>query len=701
MIYSDLGSILVWWLMLFVIGISFLPLTLLIFQNFFDKGYIFSKILGLMIVTYIIWFLGSIRILPFSLIGVIGILIVSFLINTTLAINKQLFPIIKKNLVFFLFEETLFLIGLIFWCFVRSSEPSIHGLEKFMDFGFMNSILRSEFFPPKDLWLTPETINYYYFGHLAGALLTKLSGINPDITFNLILSTIFGLTLVGSFSLGLNLYIGHGKVKSSLIFISGLLSSFLVTFAGNLHTIYAFFKTYTPADNPVPFWVLQPMFNFTGYWYPNATRFIPFTIHEFPLYSFVVADLHGHVLDIPFVLLMIALLLKIFFEKNISFLNYILLALNLSVLLMSNVLDAPIYLLFTLLILFFKFRRSEHFKQAFLKTIKFSGLTFILLGVFSLPFWLSFKPFASGIGVLCAPKFLTDLMKVGPFLFEADHCSRSPLWMLAILYGFFYTVFSGFVWVILKNIKKNISSSSSDYLVFVLVLFSTILILIPEFFYAKDIYPQHYRANTVFKFGYQAFIILSLSSGYMLVKLFQNSLKHLSNFIILSVIILMLVLISIYPYFAINSYYGSLKESKGLNGLKYFQNLYPDDYLAISWLRQMVKGQPVILEAQGDSYTDFARVSSNTGLPTVIGWPVHEWLWRGSYTEAGKRVEEVTKMYEGSLDEVIPLLKKYNVSYIFLGTLEKQKYTKLNEDNFIKLGTVVFETGNTKIYKIK
>ena len=44
------------------------------------------------------------------------------------------------------------------------------------------------------------------------------------------------------------------------------------------------------------------------YWYPNATRFIPKTIHEFPSYSYVVADLHGHVYDIPFVLLSISIL---------------------------------------------------------------------------------------------------------------------------------------------------------------------------------------------------------------------------------------------------------------------------------------------------------------------------------------------------------------------------------------------------------
>src|SRR5258708_38797604 len=37
------------------------------------------------------------------------------------------------------------------------SSPDIHGLEKYMDYGFVNSILRSQYFPPKDMWFTPRS----------------------------------------------------------------------------------------------------------------------------------------------------------------------------------------------------------------------------------------------------------------------------------------------------------------------------------------------------------------------------------------------------------------------------------------------------------------------------------------------------------------------------------------------------------------
>ena len=149
------------------------------------------------------------------------------------------------------------------------------------------------------------------------------------------------------------------------------------------------------------------------------------------------------------------------------------------------------------------------------------------------------------------------------------------------------------------------------------------------------------------------------------------------------------------------SYYGDLKTYHGLNGIKYLEDKYPADYEALLWLSENVKDQPVILEAQGDSYTDYARVSSNTGLPTVLGWTVHEWLWRGSYDIPSPRIEEIKVMYESDdLEQTKKLLKKYNVEYVFLGDLEREKYVELNVEKFEELGDVVFEKNQTMIYKL-
>ena len=163
------------------------------------------------------------------------------------------------------------------------------------------------------------------------------------------------------------------------------------------------------------------------------------------------------------------------------------------------------------------------------------------------------------------------------------------------------------------------------------------------------------------------------------------------------------MVVFLYPYFAINSYFGNLKTYHGLNGTNYLKPLYPNDYEAILWINKNIKEQPVILEAQGDSYeTYYARVSANTGLPTVLGWTVHEWLWRGTYDIPSPRISEVEKMYEsGDLEETETLLKKYDISFVFIGKLEKQKYLTLNEQKFKTLGKLIYQNGNTKIYKIK
>ena len=687
MILADFLLIFRWWVVIFTISLVFLPSTILIFKNFFDKGYTFSKIIGVFFLSYLIWILGSLKLLSFNQLNILLVAGILAVINLFLIKKFELFQL-KLPWKLFLIEELLFTAGLVTWSYIKSFEPSIHGLEKFMDYGFINSILRSGYFPPTDLWMSQKTINYYYFGHLVTAVLTKISNISPNFTFNLMISTLCGLTLASSFSIGANLFSFFSK-KIRLVLIAGFLSAFLVTFSGNLHSIYAFFSNYPP-ENPIPFWSLKPDIN-PSYWYANATRFIPFTIHEFPLYSFVVSDLHGHVLNIPVVLFIIALLIHIFHQVQIKFFSLILLGLSIALAIMTNFLDGPIYLLLTSIVLFFK-----KTPKLLIKLLVIAASTL----VFSLPFWLNFKPFSSGIGVLCAPTFLTGIGQLGIFLFEENHCQRSVFWMLMIIYGFFLLPLVGYLLLLRPSLKKPLLTDS-DKLILILTLFSFIAILIPELIYVKDIYPAHFRANTVFKFGYQAFIILSLVSSFMIIRIISAknySLIKITHFIILAV---GLFLISIYPYFAINSYFNSLKNYKGLDGLSYLKDIYRGDYTAIGWLNQNIKGQTILLEAHGESYSDYARISANTGISTVIGWPVHEWLWRNSVDEINIRKGDVDKIYESlDLELTKKLISKYHISYIYIGELERQKYPNLNEDKFKKFGSEIYRNNQTIIYII-
>lgn len=691
---EDLVIIFNWWIILFLVGVIFLPTTALVFHRFFDRGYVFSKILGILLVSYTIWILGSLKILPFTQQTIFLVIATFVMVNIFLFIKVT--PLSRWNLIkswqIFLFEEFIFLTGLLFWSYIRAHEPSIHGLEKYMDFGFINSILRSDFFPPKDMWYAGLSINYYYFGQLITAVLTKLSGIDSAVTYNLMIATLFALTFTGAFSIGANL------IRQFQI-AGGLLSGFLVTLAGNLHTIYAFFVPYA-GENPVPFWTLPLDWNLSNYWYPNATRFIPFTIHEFPIYSFVVSDLHGHVLNLPVVLLSIAILLSVILNQKKNFtLQILLLSFLFAVMYMTNAWDSLIYFaLIGMTLAFIGWRERKLLNYLIVVVLVCIGSI-----LFTLLFSLHFQPFVSGIGIVCAPNFSTGIGKLGPFLFEPNHCQRSSLWQLAILYGFFFFLIVSFFITLPR--RKN-ALTNPDLFILILIFLSTLLIIIPELVYVKDIYPAHYRANTMFKLGYQAFIMLSIASGYIIIKIvhIKNRIAKIFNFyyVFLLFTFLFLILITMYPFFAINSYYGGLKTYHGLNGLSYLKSLYLNDYEAIMWLRKNIKGQPAILEAEGESYTDFARVSANTGLPTVVGWPVHEWLWRGSYDWPSARIPEVKLVFETEdIALARKLIDKYNISLVFVGHLERQKYPDLSEDKFKELGELLFASGQTRVYKLE
>ena len=666
---NDFFIIFYWWVLLFGLGVVFLPLTFKLFPKFFDKGYAFSKIIGILIVSYVVWLLGSLKILQFVPEAVWLVVLAGIAFNLKgikgLKGIKDIWRVV-------LLEEILFFLCLAAWSLIRGFQPNIIGLEKFMDYGFVNSLLRSKYFPPKDMWFAGSTINYYYFGHLITAVLTKLSGLDSAITYNLMISTIFALTFTGAFSLGGNLIRKSLIVnrKSSKVLAGGLISAFLLTLSGNLHTLWWFIKNH----------------NFRTYWYPDATRFIvekfgalDNTIHEFPLYSWVVADLHGHMINIPVVLLILALLLH--FKSKFS--QFAMLSLYFATTFMTNIWDIPIYLLVAGLVIWW--RAGLKGIKGLKKAAVVSGLLLLVSCLLSLPFHLNFQNIAKGVS-------LTDF--------------HSPPWMLLVLWGFplfvtvSYLIFRRGVAAEFYSAPKEGSTKCCSY-VTILLAVGWLLVLIPEIIYIKDIYIHSYqRANTMFKLTYQSFIMFSLAGGYIIVQTLSNLKKKLPHFLYALSLFTLLIFIFIYPVYAVRSYYG-LKGYKGLEGLKWLERQYPDDFEAINWLKKNVRGQPVILEAVGESYTDYGRVSANTGLPTVVGWTVHEWLWRGSYDQPGKRDEEVRKIYESpDAKDAKDLLTKYKIEYIFVGSLERQKYTGLLEEKFARMGEVVFENEGAKIYHL-
>ena len=744
---SDVFIVLQWWSALFLVGVVAFPLTKQLFPRWFDHGYFFAKAVGFAVVSYFIYVVGTLHIAPFTTWTIYGAMAVCFvgglvpLFFKKGILKKQPFRIRVsamvvwwdeafwgKGIVFFI-EEIVFFVLLLLWSWVKAHEPSINGLEKFMDYGFMQSILNTQYFPASDMWWAGGSINYYYFGHLVTAILTKLSGLSLGYTFNLMLATLFALTASMSFSIGYQLLkIGQphfAKATRGTVghIVGGIFTAFLVTLAGNMQTLYSFTRGYTGEDVK-PFWELlwpaRDVLSNLGvgiqtYWYANATRFIPFSIHEFPSYSFVVSDVHGHVLSLPFVLLAIALLIALFSHSRsekypvIPWGQLVFYGFLLGILLMTNALDGPIYggLFACVWFVVVIWPARHRLKTDWWELTYPVFLVAILAFVTATPFLFFFNSFATGIGVNCPPAALAG-SNIGPLLFEeVEKCQHSPLWMLWLLWGFFW--FSG-AWLFVAKIwKKGDQNAPIARILKVFFLFSIGLIIFPEFLYVKDIYPAHFRSNTMFKLGYQAFIMWSIIAGYVITHIAASRLVRQQT-VLRTICILLLVpqvfLVSIFPIFSVRSYFGELKTYEGIWGLGWMEQRYPDYWKAVQWLQQQgsiehLTESPVIIEAAGDSYTDFNQMSAFTGYPSITGWAVHEWLWRGTFDIVAPRQEQVRTIYESNdVMKISSILRSYNVRYIIVGPQEQEKYPELQESILDMVGSRVFTSGDVIIWEV-
>jgi uncharacterized membrane protein len=231
------------------------------------------------------------------------------------------------------------------------------------------------------------------------------------------------------------------------------------------------------------------------------------------------------------------------------------------------------------------------------------------------------------------------------------------------------------------------------------------LIAAPEIVCVKDIYiPSFHRANTMFKLTYQAFIFLSIAAGYTAIRMLPLFSGHVLGRIWGMLLWACIGLALLYPLKAIPGYYGTPSPSRcrGLDGLKFLERESADDFLMLRWLEASVQGQPVIVEADGDSYTDSGITAMATGLPTILGWTVHEWLWRGSLQEVTPRARDIAAIYEGeNAESVKKILVKYRAAYIIISRRERQKFKKLNESLLLQLGAVVFHVRDTLVIKLQ
>ncbi len=240
-----------------------------------------------------------------------------------------------------------------------------------------------------------------------------------------------------------------------------------------------------------------------------------------------------------------------------------------------------------------------------------------------------------------------------------------------------------------------------------LVITGALLTIGPEFVYLRDLFST--RMNTIFKFYYQAWVLWSLASAFGVWMLFRMA-KPVGQALFGVGLVVVLGMGLIYPTMATTTitenWKGTTRDAEGkpyatLDGMAYMAYSRSADYEAIKFLNANVNGRPVIAEAVGGSYTEFARVSAHTGLPTVLGWPFHEFQWRGTPEVFGGREEDVRKLYTThDWDEALPILQKYHIRYVYVGPMEINLYGEIQLTKFERNMSVIYQADGVTIYEM-
>ena len=724
LLQGDVWTFWTWYLLALVLGAAAMPLTGRLFRRFQDRGWMFSKVTAIAVSGFLTWFLVAVKIIKFTTMTCIVVTLVCAAASLILYCREQkagfeCIPFAHLDLVYA--EELLFFAAFLLWTYFAGFHPAAYGTEKFMDYGFMEAMMRSKTLPATDLWYSQGKINYYYGGQYFAVFLTKLSGAKVELTYNLMRTFVAGLAFAMPFSLVHQMVTDRlGKTRSrwkkALPSVTGILAGISVSIAGNMH--------YVVYGQIIPFIQKLKGEEVSSYWFPDATRYIGFnpdvedkTIHEFPCYSFVLGDLHAHVVDIMFVLLLLGLLYawmkkvrttelsgesmsrREFWKKQLLMPQLLAAGALLGMFHWTNYWDFVIYFVVTCGAALFMNIIGQKGKIRWVLGVTAAQAVEILTlaTVIILPFTLQFDTSNMVQGIALAkhhslphqllvlwglPGILTILFVVSLLIEKLRGAEQKSLYHL------------------LTSIRLP------DLFAVLMGLCAIGLVLIPELVYVRDIYEnRNARANTMFKLTYQAYIMFGMTMIYAIFRLLvigKNKILKVLAFIGL------FFFVWTCGYFgnSVHSWFGEVwkpSQYKGLNATAFLETDFPEDVNGIRWLKENISDAPVVLEANGDSYSEYERVSAMTGLPTIMGWYVHEWLWRGNLADLNAKIEEIQEIYT-STDEtrVKELLEEYNVSYIFVGSCERNKYgADMNNDLLKSLGEVVFQDSEYPTYIVK
>lgn len=629
MSYENLGQVLLWYSTYLYLGIIGTIILYFSTKNL-KLSVFFGKVLGVALISYIAWLISIANITAFSQKLTIIVLLLLSLIAIALAMFHRHRAFSFNTIKVFAISELMFVISFFFMLFYLTTNfGKLIKPEDFTNFAIFNSLVKFEHMPPIDIWFSGKSINYYYFGHLTLATLTKLTSTIPEVAFNLGFAGIFAQTVTSVFGLG---------VLISKKYLTGLLTVLFVVLSGNMYSIILLFANPTGIDLD----------------FSKTTRIVPYTINDMPSYSFFGGGIHAHVMNIPVVIFTICLIFLSLSEKSRNAQYFLGIAFALMYLI--NSWDFFIYLVFLGIgILIYKRKKQE------LIGFKYFAIPLLVSIILVLPFLQTFKVPVQGIGL---------------------NTNFSGFKAIGLMFGSFALI-TMFYFFYFKNLKNKTIATT--------LLTALVLILIGELVFVKDIYfsenTPFYRANTLYKLWYQAWILWGISSAIMVTEILQTHVQsrlHKFKYLFIELVIVMSV---IYPSFLIlGTFYAGTNST--LEGTSFLSKSQKE---GVKFL-QSLPSSSVTAEFYGNANDNKSLYTTFSGVPTILGWANHEMGWRNNTQDIEERKKDINLIFfSNDTNEVLNLLKKYNAKYIISEEYDNKVFSQIAKEKVTNNEVKIYE----------
>ena len=630
-----------------------------------------GRIAGLVLVALPAWWAGVVGLREWRSLGA-AILVVATVVGGGVIWKRKQWRSV-------LIGEAIFLVATVVILFIRLDHPQISLTEKPMDLGILASLLRADAFPPPDMWLAGEALPYYYWGALLWTVPLWVSHLPLEFGYNLIVGIIGGMVCSLLWMLGRRAGGSHwtGLLVTFFGFLAGTPDGMRQLFAG---------KELGALD----------------YW--HSSRQIPDTITEWPLFTAQLGDLHPHLLSMPVACLGLLVAWQAG-KKAPGAAHMAFLAILFGVAWAANPWTMPPTLAGIALLLVAG--PDRWYWPGGEGTRRWLAIAAVGIGgwIATAPFHLGFKPFFQGIktvfawtdpghlllyaGCLLIPAGVAAIAVLGKMIVADEMAKRAVMLLagaatlvLAAATGRPTLVFLA-VMVVIFVAAVLTSFAGADRPVLALAALGTFLFLVPEVVYVADSYGEAlHRMNTVFKAYIQAWILLSIALPVFLrLGVRQKAMRW-------GVLGFAVILALPHPLGLVIQQFRA--GSWGLDGMAW---MTAGDRAIIETLRQEPIGT-VVAEAVGGAYTEYARLSSASGVPAYLGWANHEGVWRGGevYAETGVREELLKRLYSSrDPKEIRRLANEAGIHLVAIGSLERKDFPAAKLETIAEAGEVVLD----------